>query len=59
VGKKAITEDSELAYYSFAGDREIFYSLINLSCISLNKKQNNRNQQNIVKTIEVTVINVI
>jgi hypothetical protein len=24
VGKKAITEDSELAYYSFADDREIF-----------------------------------
>jgi hypothetical protein len=30
VGKKAITEYSELAYYSFADDREIFDCLINL-----------------------------
>ncbi len=39
VGKKAITEDCELAYYSFADDREIFDCLINLPCFSLNKKQ--------------------
>jgi hypothetical protein len=39
VGKKAITGDSELAYYSFADDREIFDCLINLPCFSLNKKQ--------------------
>jgi hypothetical protein len=39
VGKKAITEDSELAYYSFANDREIFGCHINLPCFSLNKKQ--------------------
>jgi hypothetical protein len=39
VGKKVITEDSELAYYSFADDREIFKCLINLPCFSLNKKQ--------------------
>jgi hypothetical protein len=39
VGKKAITEDSELAYYSFADDREIFDYLINLPCLSSDKKQ--------------------
>ncbi len=39
VGKKTITEDSELVYYSFTDDREIFDSLINLPCFSLNKKQ--------------------
>jgi hypothetical protein len=38
VGKKAITEDSESAYYSFADDREIFNCLLNLPCSSLNKK---------------------
>ncbi len=39
MGKKAITEDSELAYYSFADDREIFNNcLINLPCFSLNEK---------------------
>ncbi len=38
VGKKAITEDSEWAYYSFAGDREIFNCLINLPYFSLHKK---------------------
>jgi hypothetical protein len=40
VGKKANTEDSELAYYSFADDREIFDCLINLPCLSSDKKQN-------------------
>ncbi len=35
VEKKAITEDSELAYYSFADDREIFDCLINLPCLFL------------------------
>jgi hypothetical protein len=59
VGKKAITEDSESAYYSFADDRETFNCLINLPCLSLDKKQKHRNQGNIVKAIEVTVINVI
>jgi hypothetical protein len=39
VGKKAITEGSELAYCSFADDREIFDFLLNLPCFSLNKKQ--------------------
>jgi hypothetical protein len=39
VGKKAITEDSELAYYSFADDREIFGCLINLPCLSSDKKR--------------------
>jgi hypothetical protein len=39
VGKKAITEDSKLAYYSFADDREIFNCLINLPCLSSDKKQ--------------------
>jgi hypothetical protein len=39
VGKKAITEDSELAYYSFADDREIFDCFINLPCLSSNDKQ--------------------
>ncbi len=39
VGKKAITEDSELAYYSFADDREIFDCLINLPYLSSDKKQ--------------------
>ncbi len=39
MGKKAITEYSELAYYSFADDREIFNCLIHLPCFSLNKKQ--------------------
>jgi hypothetical protein len=39
VGKKAITEDSELAYYSFADDKEIFDCLINLPCLSSDKKQ--------------------
>jgi hypothetical protein len=39
VEKKAITKDHELAYYSFADDREIFNCLINLPCWSLNKKQ--------------------
>ncbi len=39
VEKKAITEDSELAYYSVADDREIFNFLINLPYFSLNEKQ--------------------
>jgi hypothetical protein len=39
VGKKAITEDGELVYYSSADDREIFVCLLNLLCLSLNKKQ--------------------
>jgi hypothetical protein len=39
VGKKAIAEDSELAYYSFADDREIFNCRMNPPCFSLNKKQ--------------------
>jgi hypothetical protein len=39
VGKKAITEDSELAYYSFIDDWEIFDCLINLPCLSSDKKQ--------------------
>jgi hypothetical protein len=38
VGKKAITEDSELAYYSFAVDRKIFDCLINIPCLSSDKK---------------------
>jgi hypothetical protein len=38
VGKKAITEDGELAYYSFTDDREIFDCLINLPCLSSDKK---------------------
>jgi hypothetical protein len=36
---KTITEDSKLAYYSFADDGEIFGCLINLPCLSLNKKR--------------------
>ncbi len=59
VGKKATTEDSESAYYSFADDREIFDCLINLPCFSLNKKQKQENQQNVVTAIEVTAINII
>ncbi len=43
VGKKAVTEDSELAYHSFADDRKIFNYLINLPCFSLNKKQKQQN----------------
>jgi hypothetical protein len=39
VGKKAITEDSELVYYSSADDRKIFDCLINLPCLSSEKKQ--------------------
>ncbi len=35
VGKKAITEDSKSAYYSFSDDKEIFNCLINnLPCLS-------------------------
>ncbi len=39
VEKKAITEDNKSAYYSFADDREIFDSQINLPCVSSDKKQ--------------------
>ncbi len=39
VGKKAITEDSKLAYYSFSDDKEICNCLINLPCLSSDKKQ--------------------
>jgi hypothetical protein len=39
VGKKAITEDSKLAYNSFSDDKEIFNCLINLPCLSSDKKQ--------------------
>ncbi len=39
VGKKAITEDSKLAYYSFSDDKEIFNRLKNLPCLSSDKKQ--------------------
>ncbi len=39
VGKKAITEDSELAYYSFADEKDIFDCHINLPCLSSDKKQ--------------------
>ncbi len=39
VGKKAITEDSELAYNSFTDDREIFNCLRDLPCLSSHKKQ--------------------
>jgi hypothetical protein len=39
VGKKAITEDSKSAYYSFSDDKEIFNCLINLPCLSSDKKQ--------------------
>jgi hypothetical protein len=33
VGKKVITKDSKLAYYSFSDDKEIFNCLINLPCL--------------------------
>ena len=39
VGKKAITEDSKLAYYSFSDNKEIFNRLKNLPCLSSDKKQ--------------------
>jgi hypothetical protein len=39
VGKKAITKDSKLAYYSFSDDKKIFNCLINLPCLSSDKKQ--------------------
>jgi hypothetical protein len=38
VEKKATTEDSELAYYSFPDDREIFDCHINLPCLSSDEK---------------------
>jgi hypothetical protein len=40
VGKKAITEDSKLANYSFSNDKEMFNCLINLPCLSSDKKLN-------------------
>jgi hypothetical protein len=52
VGKNAITKDSESAYYSFADDREVFDGLINLPCISLNKKRKQQKSTNIVKATE-------
>jgi hypothetical protein len=45
VGKKAITEDSELAYYSFADDRETFNCLINIPCLFSDKKQKQQKLQ--------------
>ena len=34
VGKKVITEDSELASYSLFEDKEIFDCLVNLPCLN-------------------------
>ena len=39
VGKKATTEDSELANYSLFDDKEIFDCLVNLPCLSSRKKR--------------------
>ncbi len=39
VGKKAITEDSELASYSLFEDKEIFDCLVNSPCINFSKKR--------------------
>ena len=39
AGKKAITEDSELASYSLFDDKEIFDSLMNLPCLTRNKQK--------------------
>ena len=37
VGKKAITEDSELTRYSLFDDKEIFDCLVNLPCLTRKK----------------------
>ncbi len=39
VGKKATTEDSELASYSLFDDKEIFDCLVNLPCFNSRKKR--------------------
>ncbi len=39
VGKKATSEDSEVASYSLFDDKEIFDSLVNLPCLSSRKKR--------------------
>jgi hypothetical protein len=50
VGKKAITEDSELGYYPFADDREITDCLINLPCLSSDKKQKQQKSRKCCKS---------
>ncbi len=42
VGKKAITEDSELASYSLFEDKEIFDCLVHLPCLTNLKKRKSK-----------------
>jgi hypothetical protein len=39
VGKKATTEDSELATYSLFDDKEIFDCLVKIPCLNCRKKK--------------------
>ena len=52
VGKKAITEDSELASYSLFDDKEIFDCLVNLPCLT------HKNQKTIIRPVIMTLIQV-
>jgi hypothetical protein len=45
VGKKATTEDSELANYSLFDDKEIFDCLVNLPYLNCCKKKNQKQQK--------------
>ncbi len=46
VGKKATTEDSELANHSLFDDKEIFDCLVNLPCLhSRNKRKRRRSKE--------------
>ncbi len=48
VGKKAITEDSELASYSLFDDKEIFDCLVSLQCLNSCKKKKKENAKTLV-----------
>ena len=52
LGKKTITEDSELASYSLFDDKEIFDCLVNLPCLT------HKNQKTIIRPVIMTLIQV-
>ncbi len=54
VGKKATTEDSELANYSLFDDKEIFDCLVNLPCLSSHKKRKHLKTKTLVTEYKAT-----